>query len=123
MIPDLEQALQQEAEVYITTYDAQGKPGTVPISFAHDAGKVYIATGRDSLKVRKLQADPRVRLAFGRPDGPATEGAGHICTDEVLVQHVAPILNRKYGGAWGPNAHMVRRLLGGDIVLLEITPL
>ena len=50
-------------------------------------------------------------------------GRGRICTEEDLVLRVAPILNAKYGSAWGDDAQMSRRLLDGDIVLLEIMPL
>ena len=95
----------------------------MPIWFAYEGGKVYVATGRDTLKVRRLQANPRVSLTFHRRKGAILEGTGHICAEEALVQRIAPILNRKYGGAWGSDAWFARRLLGEDIVLLEITPL
>ena len=123
MTPELEQALQQEAEVSITTYDADGKPGTVSVWFVYEAGKAYMATGRGSRKVCKLKANPRARLAFCRRNGPTVEGRGRICTEEDLVRRVAPVLNHKYGGAWGPDPQMACRLLGWDIVLLEITSL
>jgi PPOX class probable F420-dependent enzyme len=120
MTPELERALREEDEVSITTYDADGKPGSVPIWFVYVDGKVYMATGRESLKTRKLRADPRVRLRFGNRI--ALDGAGRICAEKALVERIAPLLNGKYGNAWGANAQMVNRLMCGDSVLLEITP-
>jgi len=120
--PDLERALQEDAEVSITTYDANGSPGSVRIWFTYTDGKVYMATGRNSLKVWKLSVNPRVRLRFPGRKQLALDGTGCVCSEAGLVGRVAPLLNSKYGRAWGPDAQMVRRLLGGDIVLLEITP-
>ena len=122
MTPALESALREEAEVVITTYDANGRPGSVPIWFACVGGKVYMATGRESLKVRKLRINPWVCLSFPGRKSMSLDGTGRVCAEESLVCRVAPLLNRKYEGAWGHDAHMVRRLLSGDAVLLEVTP-
>ncbi len=119
--PEQERALRGETEVFITTYGADGKAGTVPVWFLYDSGKVYLATGRDSLKARKLHGDARVRLAFGRRGGAALRGRARVCAEQSVVRRVAPLLNRRYDGAWGDDADMARRLLGGDIVLLEVT--
>ena len=123
MTPELERALQQEAEVCITTYDVDERPGSALIWFVYEAGKVYVATERDSRKARKLGANPRVKLTFHCRNAPTMRGRGRICTEEDLVLRVAPILNDKYGSAWGDDAQMSRRLLDGGIVLLEIMPL
>lgn len=120
--PEQERALREETEVFITTFGADGKAGAVPVWFLYDSGKVYVATGRDSLKARKLQGDARVRLAFRRPGGAALRGRARVCAEQSVVQRVAPLLNRKYDGAWGDDVDMARRLLDGDIVLLEVTP-
>lgn len=119
--PEQERALRGETEVFITTYGAGGKSGTVPVWFLYDSGKVYVATGRDSLKVRRLHGDARVRLAFRRGGGVALRGRARVCTERGVVRRIAPMLNRRYDGAWGGDADMARRLLGGDIALLEVT--
>ena len=122
MTPAFESALREEAEVVITTYDANGRPGSVPIWFACVVWKVYMVTGRESLKVRKLRINPRVCLSFPGRKSISLDGAGRLCSEEALVCRVAPLLNREYEGAWGHDAHMVQRLLSGDAVLLEVTP-
>ncbi|MEK7872265.1 MAG: pyridoxamine 5'-phosphate oxidase family protein [Chloroflexota bacterium] len=116
-----ERALRGETEVFITTYGADGRAGAVPVWFLYDSGKVYVATGRDSRKVRKLHGDARVRLAFRRRGVAALRGRARVCTLRGVVRRVAPLLNRRYDGAWGSDADMARHLLGGDIVLLEVT--
>ncbi len=121
MTPEQERALRGETEVFITTFGADGRAGAVPVWFLYDSGKVYVATGRDSLKVRRLRGDARVRLAFRRRDGAAWRGRARVCMERGVVRRIAPLLNRRYDGAWGGDADMARRLLGGDIVLLEVT--
>ena len=81
-----------------------------------------MSTGRDTAKVRKLNANPQVSLSFRTWNMFISQGTGRICTEEDVVQRVAGILNRKYGGAWGSETQFVRRLLHDDIVLLEIVP-
>ena len=119
--PEQARALRGETEVFITTYGADGKAGTVPVWFLYNSGKVYVATGRESLKVRRLHGDARVLLAFRRRGGAALRGRARVCTERGVVRRIAPLLNRRYNGAWGSDADMARRLLGGDIVLLEVT--
>ncbi len=119
MAPTVEQALRDETEVLITTFDAGGKPGAVPIWFVYHDGKVYMATGRESVKTRKLRLNPRVRLSFGG-GRPALEGTGRVCEDEAVIRSAAPVLNARYNGAWGPDEDMIARLVDGDTVLLEI---
>jgi PPOX class probable F420-dependent enzyme len=120
---ETQRALQRERLAYITTYNAQGKPGTVPIWFVYDgaSAKVYISTGKNSLKARKLQSDPRVALALGRAKGPRVEGEARFCTQEETARRVAGLLNKKYGGYYGSEAEFATRTLHGDGALLEIT--
>ena len=123
MTPALERALKNEKLCYITTWDAAGKPGTVEIWFAWVDGKVYIATGAESLKVKKLKTTPRARIAIGSRKGPAIEGPVRIRKDRPTVEHVAPLLNGKYNHEWGANQEFIRRLVSGAAdVLLECTP-
>ena len=78
MTPAFESALREEAEVVITTYDANGRPGSVPIWFACVVGKMYMATGRESLKVCKLRVNPRVCLSFPGRKSISLDGTSRI---------------------------------------------
>ena len=67
-------ALERARYIYLTTYSAAGKPGTVPTwLFFHD-GAVYFTTQRESLKARRIRKTGRVTVHVGRPDGPGFEG-------------------------------------------------
>ena len=120
MKSDIENALREASEVWLTTFDAVGNPGSVPIWFLYADDKVYVATGRGSKKVLKLQATPKVGIRV-RGSKLTLEATGRIVSDRQMVERVAPILNQKYGGAWGDDTRMIGRLMAEDIVLLEIT--
>ena len=122
MTPQLTRAPQEEAEVYITTYDEGGSSGTVPVWFVYEKGKVYTTTGRASVKARRIGKNGRVRLAFGRRDGPTLEGVASFCTEEATARKVVKLLSQKYDGYYGPEEEFVEQLLKGDSVLLEIIP-
>jgi PPOX class probable F420-dependent enzyme len=108
--------------VYITTFEADDKYGTVPVWFVRDGGKVYITTGPESVKARRIRSNPRVRLNFGRKDGPTMEGVALFCGNETAVRRIVPILNRKYGGYYGNDAGFIKNLLQGKRVMLEVVP-
>lgn len=122
MTPEVTRALQSAREVFITTFDADGKPGTVPIWFALIEGRVYVTTGPDSRKVRKLRADPRVRLTVGSRDGPPLAGTVRFVTDPTVFRQAAGALFAKYEGYWTDADRLVRGWERGRSVLLEITP-
>ena len=110
--------------MWLTTFDAVGNPGSVPIWFLYADDKVYVATRRGSKKVLKLQAtSPATSKAGIRVRGSklTLEATGRIVSDQHIVERVAPLLNQKYGGAWGDDTRMIGRLMAEDIVLLEIT--
>jgi PPOX class probable F420-dependent enzyme len=112
--------LRAEKLCYLTTYNAEGKPGTVEIWFLHHEGKVYIDTAVGTLKVRKLRADPRASVAIGSRKGPVLSGTARFA-DEATVRRVAPLLNAKYDGAWGDDEEFIARHLGEPTdVLLEV---
>jgi PPOX class probable F420-dependent enzyme len=123
MTPELERMLREENLCYITTYDAAGKPGTVEIWFVYEQGKLYISTGAQSVKVKKLRVTPRARVAIGRWKGPAVEGPTRLA-DEATVRRMVPLLSKKYDDYWGPVDQFTRRHLGTrpSRVLLEVMP-
>ena len=109
--------------MYITTYDATGVPGTVPVWFVYEQGKVFISTGPGTLKAKKIRANPRVRLALGARDGPAFDGTARFTSDRATCDMAARGLSEKYQGYWGDPTRLARSIAQGrERVLLEITP-
>ena len=89
-IPELSSALAGARYIYLTTYSAAGKPGTVPTwCWLHD-GALYFTTQRASLKARRIKND-------GRADGPAFEGRAEWVDDRPdLEAEILAAYHRKY---------------------------
>jgi PPOX class probable F420-dependent enzyme len=124
MDTELSRAIDESKEVYITTFDSDGRPGTVPVWFDHHAGRFYISTYPDSLKVRKIARNPAVRLAFGRRTGPGVDGEARVVTEEPLIQTIAPVHAGRYpDGPWDSVDHLARMWTErSERCLLEIVP-
>ncbi|MSQ12549.1 MAG: hypothetical protein EXR47_00080 [Dehalococcoidia bacterium] len=123
MTPDLQRLLKSENLCYITTYDAIGKPRTVEIWFVCEQGKLYISTGAQSVKVKKLRVTPRARVAIGGWKGPVVEGPARLA-DDATVRRMVPVLSQKYNDYWGSVDTFTRRNLGSrpSRILIEVTP-
>ena len=124
MDAELVRAIDESKEVYITTFDGDGSPGTVPVWFDHHAGRFYISTYPDSLKARKITRNPDVRLAFGSRTGPGIAGQARIVTEEPLIRAIAQIHAGRYpDGPWDSVDHLARMWAGrSERCLLEIVP-
>src|SRR5512143_2963724 len=62
--PQVERRLQTEHNLWLATVRPNGTPHLVPIWFVWMAGKIYLCTGADSVKVRNLLQNPHVSLAL-----------------------------------------------------------
>ena len=62
MTQQLGNALENSEIVYITTFDRDGVPGTVPVWFVIRGASVFITTSPVSKKVRKLQENATAEL-------------------------------------------------------------
>jgi PPOX class probable F420-dependent enzyme len=76
------------------TFKRSGEPVPTPLLFSQRDGKVFVRTGPDSMKVRRLRRDPRARLARstfrGRPRSPTYEGCARLLEgDEARFAHRA----------------------------------
>lgn len=90
-------ALGTAKRMYLTTYAASGRSGTVPTWFMVENGALYFTTLRASLKSRRIRATGRVRVALGAPDGPAFDGLAEWVDDRPdLERLVLAAYRRKY---------------------------
>ena len=62
--PQVERRLQTEQNLWLATVRPNGTPHLVPIWFVWVAGKIYLCTGADSVKVRNLMQNPQVSIAL-----------------------------------------------------------
>lgn len=65
-----ETRLLTERNIWLATVRASGKPHLVPIWFVWMAGKAYVCTQADSVKVKNLQRDARVSFSLENGDKP-----------------------------------------------------
>src|SRR5262249_58045369 len=91
MDPTLDAALRRASYLYVTTYGASGKSGTVPVWNWYDGAAAYFTTRRDSLKARRIRSTGRVTVRVGTEDGPTFEGraecvAGRPDLESALLQ-------------------------------------
>jgi PPOX class probable F420-dependent enzyme len=90
-------ALERASYIYLTTYSASGKPGTVPTWLWPHDGAVYFTTKRASLKARRIRNNGRVTVRIGAKDGPAFEGRAEWVDDRPdLEAALLAAYRRKY---------------------------
>ncbi|MGH7314912.1 MAG: pyridoxamine 5'-phosphate oxidase family protein [Candidatus Rokuibacteriota bacterium] len=90
-------ALARAKYIYVTTYSAAGKPGTVPTWVWPHEGAAYFTTRRDSVKARRIRSTGRVTIHVGAKDGPAFEGRAEWVDDRPdLEVALLSAYRRKY---------------------------
>ncbi len=62
--PKIERRLQTEQNLWLASVRPNGTPHLVPIWFVWVAGKIYLCTGADSVKVRNLKQNSQVSVAL-----------------------------------------------------------
>lgn len=118
-------ALGTAKRMYLTTYSASGRSGTVPTWFMVTDGVLYFTTLRASLKARRIRATGRVRVALGAPDGPAFDGRAEWVDDRPdLEREVLAAYRRKYPVVVPlfMGRFIRKRLARKESVLVRITP-
>ena len=93
--------LARERYVSLATFRHNGAEVRTPIWFALGGGGLWMMTGGDSGKVKRLRRDVRVRVApcnaRGAVHGPSQEGTARITQDPREVAAAHAMLRAKYG--------------------------
>jgi len=125
MTPALLDALRRASYIYLTTYSASGKSGTVPTwLWVHD-DLVYFTTQRASLKARRIHDNGRVTVRVGKKDGPVFEGRAEWVDERPdLEAALLAVYRRKYWlmvPLW-MGRYIRKGLAARTSVLIRITP-
>jgi PPOX class probable F420-dependent enzyme len=97
--PQSERRLQTEQNLWLATVRPDGSPHLVAIWFVWVAGKIYLCTGADSVKVRNLLHNPRVSIALEDGSQPIViEGRARFAPIGRAEAAVIEAFQRKY--AW-----------------------
>jgi PPOX class probable F420-dependent enzyme len=109
----------------LVTFRRSGEPVPTPVWFGLDAeGSLYAHTEADAAKVKRVRANPRVRVApasvRGKPVGPLAEGTARLlpAADEARAE-------RAIQANYGLGRRLYERMggpLGVEMVYLEVTP-
>ncbi|OBJ88655.1 PPOX class F420-dependent oxidoreductase [Mycobacterium asiaticum] len=118
----------RQKTINLTTFRKDGTAGTSPVSIAVDGDRAYFRSFERSLKVRRLQRNPRVEFGAangkGKPVGPVQPGAVRLLQG-AEYQEAARLLRRKYPFLHGilvPTAHRLLRSKFGRTVHAELVP-
>lgn len=99
-VPSLQQALQGEDFIALTTYRKSGEGVATPVWFAQHGDKLYIMTVQNSGKVKRIRNNPQVSFAAcdraGKVHGTALYGTARILSPSE-AEAADRALNRKYG--------------------------
>ncbi|HWX73857.1 MAG TPA: PPOX class F420-dependent oxidoreductase [Solirubrobacteraceae bacterium] len=109
----------------LVSYRRSGEPVPTPVWFGlDDEGRLYVRSEADVGKVKRIRANPRVRVApansRGKPTGPLAEG-----TARVLAPHESAPAELVLQANYGPGRKLYEALgapLGVERVYLEVTP-
>jgi len=104
-----------ERNVWLCTLRPDGSPHVTPVWFVYDAATWWIGTDSHAVKVRNIEAQPRVSLALEDGRSPVVaEGDASVRRDGFPAELVAAF-EEKYG--WGVTAPTRP---GSGRILLEV---
>jgi PPOX class probable F420-dependent enzyme len=105
--------IEREQYIRLTTLRKNGQSVDTPVWFAVHEGTIYVETGAQSGKVKRIRHAPRVFLApctaSGKVKAAAVEGKARIVTDTQEIYVAKAALQRKYG---------FKRVVFGSITIL-----
>jgi PPOX class probable F420-dependent enzyme len=94
-------ALDREPYLSLETFRRSGVGVATPVWFAAHAGRLYVFSEGDAGKVKRLRANPAIRIApcsvRGRLTGAWLPGRGRRVEDAPTIAAAYAALRRKYG--------------------------
>ncbi len=93
--------LDRQRYLNLAAFRRNGRAVETPVWFALREGRLYVFTDGTSGKVKRLRANPRIRIApcdvRGKLKGDWGEGEGRIIDEPAAVEAAYAVLRRKYG--------------------------
>jgi PPOX class probable F420-dependent enzyme len=121
---EFQRALQRARLLYLTTFGAGGKSGTVPVLFLLDDDAIYFCSQRDTLKVRRIRQSGRATVRAGKPDGPSLPCRAELLEEVPDLQaRLLRNYRRRYWLRWlflGPRLR--RAFADGTEVVIRLVP-
>jgi uncharacterized protein len=93
--------LDRHRYVSLATYRRSGAEVATPVWCAAAGGRLYVVSGGESGKVKRIRHTPRVRVApcdvRGGVSGSWQDATAHLVTDPSLIERARAALRAKYG--------------------------
>lgn len=93
--------LDRQRYLNLATFRRNGRAVETPVWFALREGKLYVFTDGTSGKVKRLRANPHIRVApcdvRGKLKGEWIDGQGRVVDEPDAVEAAYAVLRRKYG--------------------------
>jgi nitroimidazol reductase NimA-like FMN-containing flavoprotein (pyridoxamine 5'-phosphate oxidase superfamily) len=124
MRKDLAKIVAMERVSRVATVGRDGRPHVVPVCHVADGGRLYFATGRGSLKLRHLRANPNLALNvdlytedWSLLRGVMVQGSATLIEGGPRFRRIRDLLYRKY-----PQYPKESAIGERDSVIVEVTP-
>ncbi len=87
--------------VNLETFRKSGEGVRTPVWFVREGDALYVLTGPNAGKVKRIRRNDRVNIApckmEGTPTGPWSQAFACEVTDPALIQKVDRLMDKKYG--------------------------
>jgi PPOX class probable F420-dependent enzyme len=93
--------LDKEKYMSLTTFRKTGEAVVTPMWFAESKGTIYISTGVNAGKIKRIRHNERVTLAAstlsGKVTGSELEGKARVVSEPQEISAAGASLSKKYG--------------------------
>lgn len=90
--------LAKEKYISLVTFRRSGSAVPTPVWFALESGTIYVESGPESGKIRRVRHTPRVTIASctinGKVTGPALDGQARILIEQAEIAAAQAALTR-----------------------------
>jgi PPOX class probable F420-dependent enzyme len=110
--------LADERNVWLATVRPDGRPHLAPVWFVYVDDRIWVGTGRGSVRVRNLQANPAASASLEDGDAPLVAEGTVTVHERARPDAVVAAFQAKYG--WDITVEVDADV--GEVVLLELRP-
>ena len=93
--------LDKEKYMTLTTFRKTGEAVVTPVWFAENNGIIYVGTGENAGKIKRIRHTERVTLAActmsGKVTGSEIEGMARVVSEQEEMSEAEAALSKKYG--------------------------
>jgi PPOX class probable F420-dependent enzyme len=104
--------------LWLATVHADGRPHVAPVWFVHVDDRIWIGTGRSSVRVRNLRREPAASVALEDGDAPVVAEGTVVLHEAERPAQVVEAFRAKYG--WDVTVAVDDDV--GELILLEFRP-